>query len=133
MQSGRKPPGTAVHCDVLEHAVFVLAGFLRAANVKVQVVRHKQIELAVAVVIDPSAARAPTGAICSHAGFFGDIRESAVPIVVIENVFAPVGDEQIVKAVVIVIADADAARPAGSMQPRLGGHVGECAVAVVLV
>src|SRR6266478_348515 len=133
MQSGWKPPGAAVHRDILEHAVFVLAGFLCAANVEIEVIRYEQIELAVAVVVDPSAARAPTGAICSHAGFFGDIRESAVPIVVIENVFAPVGDEQIVKAVVIVIADANSARPAGSKQPRLRGDVGECAVTVVLV
>src|SRR5258707_12109568 len=101
MQSRWKPPGAAVHSDVLEHAVFVLAGLLRAANVEIEVIRHEQIELAVAVVIDPGAARAPAGAICSHACISGDIGKSAVPIVVIENVLAPAGDEPIVKAGVI--------------------------------
>ena len=44
-----------------------------------------------------------------------------------------VGEEEILEAVVVVVAHADALRPAGAEQAGLGGHVGEGAVAVVFV
>src|SRR5207237_8915011 len=63
--------------------------------------------------------------------FFADIGESAVAVVVIEDIFSKIGDEEIVETVVVVITDADALSPAGMKQAGFGGDVGESAVAIV--
>src|SRR4029077_9899939 len=63
----------------------------------------------------------------------GDIGKRAVAVVVVEDVLAEVGDEEIVEAVVVVIADADGLPPAGMNEARLSGDVGESTVAIIFV
>ena len=63
--------------------------------------------------------------------FCADIGERSVAVVVIQNVFAEVGDEQIIPAVVVVVADADALAPSGVRDAGFQRHVGESAVAIV--
>ena len=66
-------------------------------------------------------------------GFLGDIRERAVAIISVQRVLAVVGDEQIVVAIVVVIADATGLSPSRRMfKARAFGDVGERSVAVVL-
>ncbi len=93
--------------------------------------------MAVAVVIDEGAAGVPAlqtaGGAGGDAGFAGDIGKGAVAIVVIESAVAPVGDEEIVMAVIVVIADAYALSPAGAAQTGGGSDVGKRAVAIVLI
>ena len=60
----------------------------------------------------------------AHAGLFRHVGERAIPIVVIERIFSPVGDEQVFKAVVIVVADANTGRPPGSVQSGFFGDIG---------
>ena len=72
-------------------------------------------------------------AVLQQARLLGDVGERAVAVVAVEDVLAPVGDEEIVEAVVVVVADGDRRRPAGARQAGLRGHVGERAVAIVLV
>jgi hypothetical protein len=50
----------------------------------------------------------------------------------VKAVLTVIGDEKIVKAVVIVIAHAQAPSPTGELQCRLMGDVGECSVMVVV-
>ena len=50
-----------------------------------------------------------------------------------QNVLTPAGDEQVVKAVVIVIAHRDAGRPGAAAEAGLSRDVLECAVAVVAI
>src|SRR5262249_22677600 len=71
-------------------------------------------------------------AVAGDPRFFTDIGESAVAVVVIENIFAKIADEQIIEAVVVVVADADALSPAGVCNTSLECHVGKGAVAIVL-
>ena len=87
--------------------------------------------MAVAIVVDESAAGVPALAVAGDAGFFADIGESAVAVVVVENIFAEISHEEIVEAVVVVIADADSLAPAGMQEPGFLGDVGEGAVAIV--
>ncbi len=126
LQSGR---------SARDHHAFVEArtGFRhrRSRQIHIDVVGDEQIEVAVAVVVDECAARVPARAFARHAGFLADIGESAVAVVVIENVLAEVGDEQIVPAIVVVVADANALSPAGVRDAGLRGHVGESAVAII--
>ena len=87
-------------------------------QVKVHIVRDKQIEMPVTVIIHPGAARIPTyfrpG--LDQACAFRHVRKRSVAMVVIQRVLAVVGDEQIVIAIVIVIADAAGLSPS---RPKL--------------
>ena len=48
-----------------------------------------------------------------QAGLGGHVGKGAVAVVAVEAILAVVGDEEIFKAVVVVVADADALRPSG--------------------
>src|SRR5271165_124972 len=89
--------------------------------------------MAVAVVIDEGAAVAPGFAGACNAGFFADVGEGAVTIVMVKDVFAVIGDEEVVVAVVVVIADADALPPAGMGEAGFLRDVGKGAVVIVVV
>src|SRR5262249_9575861 len=59
------------------------------------------------------------------------VGESSVTVVVIENVLAKVGDEEIFVAVVVVVADADALSPAGVTYTCFCSDIGESSIAIV--
>ncbi len=71
--------------------------------------------MAVFVVIEKSAAGVPalqaSGGARGDAGFFSDIGERAVAVVAIERAIAPISDEKIDVAVVVVVARANALGP----------------------
>src|SRR5213078_1145816 len=92
-------------------------------------IRDEEIEVAVAVVIDKRAAGVPALAVSGDAGFFADVGEGAVAVVVLEDIFPEVGDEESVE--IVVVGDADALSPTGMNETGLGGDVGESAVAVI--
>ena len=54
-------------------------------------------------------------------------------IVVIEAIFSVVGNVQILIAVVVVVADANALSPTGGGEPSFHGHIGEGAVVIIVV
>src|SRR6266498_500734 len=89
--------------------------------------------MAVTVVVDEAATGVPAwGAILRQPGLFGDIGEGAVAIVVIKHNAAVVGDDQVVEAIVVVVADAASLSPTGSCQPCLFGDVREGAISIVM-
>src|SRR5207302_1706388 len=90
---------------------------------------NKEIEPAVAVIVAPGCASRPAAE--SDAGFFGNIDKGAVVIVVVEAVFAVVGDVNVGPAVVIVVGHGDAKAPAVVGDAGLIGDVGEGAVVIV--
>ena len=132
-RSGRQPARPAVHRHALPAAVRVLAGFRQLLERRVQVRRDEEIETAVAIVVDPRAARSVAHIVLLQARLRGHVGERAIAVVVIQHVLAVVGDEEIVEAVVVVVADGHRRRPARSRQARLRRHIGKGAVAVVLV
>ena len=73
------------------------------------------------------------GGIVQQAGLFGDIGKRAVAVIAIELVLPKVGAEQVLEAVVVVVAHAHRRRPAQIVQARLFGYVGKRAVAIVLI
>src|SRR5579862_8426589 len=75
----------------------------------------------------------PLPGIAGQVSLLGYVRERAIAVVVVEDVLSPIGDEKVVVAVVIVVADANRIGPAGMHQARIPGHVGKGAVPVVLV
>ena len=104
--------------------------YRRMVHIEVNVARDKEIQLAVPVII---AKRSPGGPIAQrHPGLFGHIGKCAVMIVVVQPVFAIVGDINIWPAVVVVIADGHAKTPAVIGDARLGGYVSERPIMVVM-
>ena len=87
--------------------------------------------MAVAIVVDKSAAGVPALAISGDARIFADVGEGAITVVVVENTFAEVSDEKIVETVVIVVSDTNSLSPTGVEQAGFGGDVGESAIAIV--
>ena len=100
----------------------------RGCQVHVDVVRDKQIEAAVAVIVHKRAARVPALAVGGDTGLRADVGEGAISVVVIEHVLA----EQIVVAVVVVVADANTLSPTGVADACSQRHIGESAVAIIL-
>src|ERR1700692_4654368 len=111
MQTRRQPAGTTVHLNAFERAICILTRLWRTALIEIEVIGDKQIELAIPVVVDPGAAGAPARPVQAQSGFPGYVGKSAVPVVVVEDVLAPVSDEEILKPVVIVIANTNSGRP----------------------
>ncbi len=100
-------------------------------RIEIHVVGYKQIEKTISVIVQKTAASSPAVFGSRHAGLFGHVGEGAVTVVVVEDVVAKIGDEQIVETVIIVIAHAAALPPAGARQAGLFGDVGKGAVAIV--
>ena len=99
--------------------------------VPLDVVRDEEVELAVAVVVEPGGAGREGGV--AQAGLRGHVAELAGAFVVKEVVAAESGDVDVVAAVVIVIADRHAEAVDFDVEAAAARHVGERAVAVVAV
>ena len=124
-----------------DEETFVLAGAGLGKGgsfrIEVDVVGDEEVEVAVFVVVEEGAA----GVVASQAGFgaggdagfSGHINEFAVAEVLPEGTVAPVGDEEIVEAVIVEIANAAAATPPGASDAGFAGDVGKSAVAIVFV
>src|ERR1700733_6644169 len=102
-------------------------------HIELDVVRNKQIEVAVAVVIEECATGIEAGFGIEQTGLLGHIGKSAVAAVVVEPILAEIGKKEILEAVVIVVADAKPIGPSRIPQAGLVGNVGECAIAIVVI
>ena len=123
---------TAGHGDLVVAAIGVGARTRSPGRLEVHVARDEQIEAPVAIEVQKAAARTPLMLGPGHARPIGDVGEGAVAVVPVEDVSTPVADEQIVEAVVVVVADAAALSPSGMGESRLLRDVAERAVAIVV-
>ena len=86
----------------------------------------------VAVIIHEGASCPPTRLFPCNARFLAHICEGAVAIVVVQNILAVIGNKEIVKTIIVVVADTDTLSPSGMRQAGFYRHIGESAVAIVL-
>src|SRR5262249_18646995 len=101
---------------------------------EVDVAPDVEIEFSVAIVVEENGAGMElAGFEARDAGFCCDIGESAVAVVVVEQVGAELRDEEIGEAVVVVVAPDAAEAVVGAGDAGGVGDVGEGAVAVVAV
>ena len=105
----------------------------RVFRIELDVIADEKIEKAVAVVVEPRAAGAPANFFVVDTRFSRDVAKCSVAIVVKQNVVAPEAAEEIVPAVVVVVAHADSGLPAGAGESGFFGDVGERSVAIVFV
>ena len=102
-------------------------------GIELDVIADKKIEMSVAIVVEEGAARAPADLFVVDSSFPCDVGKSAVAVVVEEDVVSPEAAEQVVPAIVVVVADADSSLPASASQAGFFGDVGESSVAIILV
>src|ERR1700676_5180436 len=133
MASRGKPARSALHGNPFPIAIHVRSRNRRMFEGETNVVRDKQVQVSVSVVIEKAASSAPAHLVVQETSSFRHIRKSAVTIVAVKNVLPEVSAENIFKTVAIVVPDAHAASPASRMQPRLFRNVGERPVAIVLI
>ena len=105
----------------------------RGGEIEVDVVGDEQVETAVAVVVDERRARSPSEPRVLQAGALGQLGKRSVAVVAIQAVLAVVGDEQVLVAVIVVVARGGALAPAVRADARPGRHVLERAVAFVAI
>ena len=84
----------------------------RRRQIHINVIGDEKIEFAVAVVVDESTAGVPTLAIGRDASFFANVGERSIAVVVVEDIFAEIGNEEIFVAIIVVIANATTLSPA---------------------
>jgi len=134
---GMMTGGKAARATLDRHAAEIAIGAgARNGGVfegEADVIGDEQVKMAIAIVIDKSATGAPARLVVEQAGVFGDIGEGAVTIVAEQDVLAEIGAENVVEAVIIIIADADPVGPADRVETSFFGDVGESAVAIVFV
>ena len=99
----------------------------------IEIAADEQVELAVVVVVEKAGARAPSGG--RHSRLRRHILKRAVAAIPVENIGTIGGQVEILKSVVIIIADGDAHSVPGPDpgQARLLGDIGEFSVAIVPV
>ncbi len=100
-------------------------------DVKVDIVGDEEVEMAVAVIVKKQQPVFQRVSRLQKAGFGCDICERPVSIVAVENVLTVVADEEIVPAVVVIVAHATALSPAAATDAGLLCDVGEGSIAIV--
>src|SRR6266481_5448663 len=89
--------------------------------------------MSVAVEIHESAAGSPSWLITPKPGRLGHIGESSVAVIAIKRVLPEIAAKNIVKAIIVVVPDADSTGPSERTQPCFFRNIGKCPVAVVFV
>src|SRR5579863_4995842 len=87
----------------------------------------------VPIVVEKGTAGSPAAFLLIQARFLRHIGKGAIAVVMEEYVLAPEGAEEVIPAIVVVVAHANAGLPSASAQARFRGNVGKCAVAIVFI
>ncbi len=132
VHSARQAARAAHRGNAFPLAIAGLPRHRHLLKVQFDVVAHEQVKESVAVVINPGAAGAPADAVFPQARLLGHIRKRAVAVVVPQHVMTPIAAEQVIPAVIVIVAHANARAPSGAAQAGFFRHVRERAVAVVL-
>ena len=121
-----------IHAAILTRAGWnaTLSGENGMVDIEVHVTGDEEIEEAVTVEISPGWSGGPAAE--SYAGFFGNVGEGAVVIIVVEAILAEVSDVDVGPTVVVVIGDGDAEAPTLVGDARFSGDIGEGAVVIVV-
>src|SRR5580700_9265843 len=96
------------------------------------VIANKKIKQAVAVVVEPESGRAKRQTFSQSAGA-GYIHKSSFSCIVEQPVLSHACDQDVRKAVVVIVANGYAHAVHFNVQSSMGGNVGKAAISVVVV
>ncbi len=111
--------------DAVERAVEI--AFLRPLHI----IRDHQIELAVAIVVHPGSAGGKLVRPPQSRGF-GYVCKGTVAVVVKQVALADGSDEDVIVAVVVIVADGDPQTVHRHRQPGLVSNIAKCSVVIVV-
>ncbi len=127
----RKAPRTAHHRNAFPLASCRFSR-ISLSWVEFDVIAHEQVKVRISVVIEESAACTPANHFVVKSGFASYVPESPVSVVVEQYVVSPKTTEQIVPAVVVIVANASAGLPASLSKTGFLRNVREGTVAIIL-
>src|SRR5207253_9136491 len=93
----------------------------------------EEVEVAIPVVIKRRTAGSEARLGAAQPSFLRDSRESSISAVAIARVLAPISDEQVVEAIVVIVSHRDAVGAPCAEQPCFFCDIGKSAVSVILV
>ena len=94
-------------------------------HVEIHIVDHDQIQKSVSVEIEECATCTPARFWRKQSPFLGLVLERAIPEISIENVLAPLGDEQVRISMIVDVSNTDSLSPSGGLDSRLVRNVFE--------
>ena len=133
MLSCEQSPRSAFNGNAFPTTVGVLARNSRIFKRKANIVGNKQVQVSIAVVIHEGAACSKPLLIAPKAGGLGHIGESSVAVVAVKSVLPEIRAKDVVKAIVVVVADANSTGPSEKAQPRFFCNIRKRSVAIVFV
>ncbi len=124
---------TAHHGHALPEAIAAAAGRRHPGAIEFEIVRHDEVEAAVAVVVEERASAVPARRRGRQSRRSGRVAKRAVPLVVVEDALPVVGDEQVAIPVAVVVGGAGRLAPAGVREPGVDRHVLELETAEIAI
>ena len=118
--------------DIVIPAIGGVPRLRSARRIESHVVGNEQIEVPIPVIVQKATTRTPAIRRSGNASLFGDIRECAIAVVVIEHILSEIGNEKIVEAIVIVISNAACLTPSRTSESSLPGDIREGSIAIVM-
>ena len=116
----RQPAWTTVDRHTFEIAVGVGPRLWQPFQMQIDIIGYKKIKVAIAIIVEKSASRAPaSSALVEQSRLPGDIRKRAVSIVAVKNGLTVVSDEDVFKAIVVIVANGHSTGPTRAQQPGL--------------
>src|ERR1700694_1985898 len=111
--------------------ILACAALFAVALGKLNKLADEKVQFAIVVIVEPNGAGGPSGG--GYTGFFSDIRECAVTIVVVENVSAILRNVDVRIPISIVVANGHTLAVSAAASSSFDGHVGKRPVAIVVV
>ena len=105
--------------DFLPDAKLAVARAGSQGEVQVDVVRHKKVEAAVAIIVQESTARPEARSGDGQPSLCGNLLKAGIAQVAVEPVVAVVGNQKVCAAVVVKVAGADPLCPSLVIEPTL--------------
>src|SRR3979490_1877293 len=90
------------------------------------------MELAVIAIVAKGSARAPAVGV-GDSSLGGDVRESAIVVVVIKSRTMKTRDVDVFPSLVVEVPDRNAVTPAAKIQTRLSRDIGKCSIMLVAI
>src|SRR4029077_2524990 len=101
-------------------------------QIEVDIVNDYQVEMSVAVIVDEGATCAPARR-GEQTAFFGLVAKRAIPLVPVQDILSPLGDEHVGVAVIIDVTRTDALAPPGTRDSRFFGDIFELQATQVVI
>ena len=100
-------------------------------EIETDVVGNKNVKMAITVVVEEGATSSPAGGLSQKTGGFGYVGEGSIAIIAIKLVLTKVRAKQILKSIVVIVADTNSTSPSDIVKAGFLSNISENTVAIV--